>query len=175
MARAACSVQLAATDAAILMDPDCCASPPLFSPVLESLPVRSKEAPSPPVKPPLSASSEVGLLLTSLIWFVVWESWSVVLLILEAYFSTTVPAATASASAISLLLAVAETSRPPVVLIFRLRRESTFSSATPTATDAPTAVSVAVTSPLANDVVVVTALVETVMLSVAVMVEPLPI
>jgi len=98
----------------------------------------------------------------------------VVLPILLAYLSTTAPAATASARAISWLSARALKVKPPVVERSRLRRVSTFSSATPTATDAPTAVSLAVTSPLAVEIVLVIADEAMVILSVALIAEPVP-
>ena len=93
----------------------------------------------------------------------------------SAYLSTTVPAATASASAMSVLAELAKTASPPVVVISRLNSASALSSATPTATDAPTAVLSAETSPLAVDRVLVWLLAEMVTLSVAVSPEPVPI
>ena len=56
----------------------------------------------------------------------------------------------------------------------RSSRESIFSNATPTATEAPTAVSLAVTSPLAVEIVFVSDAVTMLMLSDALMVEPVP-
>ena len=94
---------------------------------------------------------------------------------MSAYLSTTVPAATASASDISVLDALAKTSTAPVVVTSRLSSESIVSSATPTATDAPTAVLSADTSPLAVDRVLDWLLADTVTLSVAVSPAPAPI
>ena len=159
-----------------MSEPDCCASPPLVDPVEESLPERSKEAPSPPVKPPFSASSEVGPLSTSPSCEVCCVKSSGSLPNRSEYLSTTVPAATASASATSVLADCAVTATPPEELVtFRSNRASALSNATPTATDAPTAVLSAETSPLAVDRVLVCVDADMVILSDADKAEPEPI
>ena len=84
------------------------------------------------------------------------------------YLSTTVPAATASARATSVLDDCAVTATPPALVeTFRSSLASALSNATPTATEAPTAVLSADTSPLAVDRVFVSVVAETVILSEA--------
>ena len=140
-------------------------------PVLDAT---SKLAPCPPVNPPPRAEIEVGAFCTLLTSDVALDNWSGVFWSLSAYLSTTVPAATASASAMSVLSESDVIATPPVVVRLRARVASEFSRATPTATDAPTAVLSAETSPFAVDSRLV-ALVEPITtLPLDVMVLPVP-
>ena len=120
LARASWSAQDTATEAAILIDPDFLASPPL-PPASVAPPVVSKDAPLPPEKSPPKASIEVGDFSP-----VGWEDppsksdFDTPSLLV--YLSNAAPAATASASTISLESESARRANaPPLELIERPR------------------------------------------------------
>jgi len=98
------SAQFAATEAAILIDPDCFDSLPSPFGVAVLSPVVSKSAPSPPVKSPFKADIDDGVPPSDELALVEPSKSLLLMPSLFEYLSSAAPAAVASARTISVAL-----------------------------------------------------------------------